>query len=330
MTNTPTAYKGKEPYIFISYAHKDADTILPLIRGLQDRGFRVWYDAGIEAGTEWPEYIAEHLNGSTCVIAFLSRNSVDSHNCRREINFAIELRKDPLVVYMENLDLPLGLRMQLGTLHAMFYRNHPSTASFLDTLAEAELLQSCRAKAAPAQPEVFIKQTPAKQEISMEECLKKADHARKITKYDEAVKLYRIAAEQGNADGQFGLALCYGAGALWTGSNPAEAAKWAAKAAQQGHAEAQIKLGEFYSRGYGVPKDPAEAAKWFRTAAEQGHRYAQLLLAKRLEDGLGVARNYEQALKWYEKAAAHGYVEAKKGIERCTKKLKNPLNRIFG
>ena len=53
-----SVYEGSEPYIFVSYAHKDAAMVMPLITGLQDRGFRVWFDAGIEAGTEWPEYIA--------------------------------------------------------------------------------------------------------------------------------------------------------------------------------------------------------------------------------------------------------------------------------
>ena len=55
------AYEGREPYIFISYAHKDMAKVLPIIEGLAEKGFRIWYDAGIEAGTEWPEYIAEHL-----------------------------------------------------------------------------------------------------------------------------------------------------------------------------------------------------------------------------------------------------------------------------
>ena len=53
-------------------------------------------------------------------------------------------------------------------------------------------------------------------------------------------------------------------------------------------------------------------------------------MGKCLEQGLGIPKNFEQALKWYEKAAAKGYVEAKKGVERCQSKLKNPLSRFFG
>ena len=45
----PAAYEGNESYIFISYAHKDAARVLPVIAALSRDRFRLWYDAGIEA-----------------------------------------------------------------------------------------------------------------------------------------------------------------------------------------------------------------------------------------------------------------------------------------
>ena len=47
------AYKGENPYIFVSYAHKDKDIVYPVIEELQNRGYRIWYDEGIEASEEW-------------------------------------------------------------------------------------------------------------------------------------------------------------------------------------------------------------------------------------------------------------------------------------
>ncbi len=41
-------------------------------------------------------------------------------------------------------------------------------------------------------------------------------------------------------------------------------------AAEQGDAQAQLNLGVCYWNGNGVAKDYAEAVKWFRKAAEQG------------------------------------------------------------
>ncbi len=42
-------------------------------------------------------------------------------------------------------------------------------------------------------------------------------------------------------------------------------------AANQGDPEAQISLGFMYAEGQGVPQDDAEAVRWYRKAAEQGH-----------------------------------------------------------
>ena len=44
-------YEGTLPYLFVSYAHKNDAAVLEIIGTLQSRGFRVWYDEGIEAGS---------------------------------------------------------------------------------------------------------------------------------------------------------------------------------------------------------------------------------------------------------------------------------------
>lgn len=66
-------YEGTQPYIFVSYAHKNDAAVLEIIGTLQSRGFRVWYDEGIEAGSEWPESIASHLERAQLVLAFCLR-----------------------------------------------------------------------------------------------------------------------------------------------------------------------------------------------------------------------------------------------------------------
>ena len=146
----PTAYEGTSPYIFISYAHKDAGVVLPIIKALSEMGFRIWYDAGIEAGTEWPEYIAAHLEKSACVLAFLSASAVASFNCRQEINYAIDLQKPMLTVYLEELALTGGMRMRLGLSQAMFYHRHPTLDSFVKELSLSELLLPCLGQKAVA------------------------------------------------------------------------------------------------------------------------------------------------------------------------------------
>ena len=37
----PEPYSGNEPYLFISYSHKDIDAVIPVIEFLQGKGFRI-------------------------------------------------------------------------------------------------------------------------------------------------------------------------------------------------------------------------------------------------------------------------------------------------
>ena len=67
----------------------------------------------------------------------------------------------------------------------------------------------------------------------------------------------------------------------------AEAVRWFRLAAEQGYAEAQHNLGIAYANGRGVPADDAEAVRWYRLAGEQGLADAQLNLEMLSDRGEG-------------------------------------------
>jgi len=83
------------------------------------------------------------------------------------------------------------------------------------------------------------------------------------------VRLYRLAAEQGNADGQYSLGRAYSLG-QGVPQEDAEAVRWYRLAAEQGHATAQYNMGGLYANGQGVPQDYVQAHMWFNLAAAQG------------------------------------------------------------
>jgi len=89
-----------------------------------------------------------------------------------------------------------------------------------------------------------------------------------------------------------------------------EAAKLYRKAAEQGHAYAQFRLGWVYAHGQGVPQDHSEAVTWYRKAAEQGHAGAQFRLGYAFDSGQGVPQDFVEAAKWYRKAADQGHAPA--------------------
>ena len=67
------------------------------------------------------------------------------------------------------------------------------------------------------------------------------------------------------------------------------AAEWYRKAADQGDADAQYKLGVFYENGYGVTQDKEQAMQWYKKAAEQGNESAKNAIDRMQGGGLGTA-----------------------------------------
>ena len=142
--------------------------------------------------------------------------------------------------------------------------------------------------------------------------------------YSEAMRLWRRAAELGNAEAQFRLALDGYDQGRGLAQNYEEAAIWYRKAAEQGRADAQSSLGFLYLCGRGVKKDGAEAVKWFRMAAGQGDSSAQYELGEIYHRGMGVERDDAEALKWYRMAADQGDL----GAEKAVRKLQKYQSRI--
>ena len=77
----------------------------------------------------------------------------------------------------------------------------------------------------------------------------------------EAIRWYRLAAEQGLADAQYNLGVKYANGEDVL-KNDVEAVRWFRLAADQSYAWAQSRLGAMYANGEGVLKDDAEAVRW--------------------------------------------------------------------
>ena len=68
--------------------------------------------------------------------------------------------------------------------------------------------------------------------------------------------------------------------------------------------------------GNGVDEDPAQAAEWFAKAADQGMAESQLTMGDLHAKGHGVVQDNELARYWYEKAASQGNEEAAAKLAR--------------
>jgi TPR repeat protein len=128
---------------------------------------------------------------------------------------------------------------------------------------------------------------------------------------EEALRLYRQAADQGFAGAQNNLAVMYEEGA-GVPRDDAEAARWYRMAAEQGNGYAQHSLGRMYMEGSGVSQDYAQAAHWIGKSARQGHRGAFKDMGNLYWKGLGAAKNDVMAYMWFKLAAQNGDEESER------------------
>ena len=115
--------------------------------------------------------------------------------------------------------------------------------------------------------------------------------------YVTALNEWQVLAEEGDANGQFGMGLLHDNG-FGVPLDSLLAAKWYQSAAEKGHSGAQCNLAVMYENGWGVTQSDEEAFKWFSLAAEQGLPSAQYSLGKMYKSGYGVAKDNVQAHKW--------------------------------
>ena len=112
---------------------------------MEDRGYRIWFDQGIEAGSEWSNNIAKHLRDCSAFVAFVSKHSMASENCLDEIAYAKSNNKPSLMIFLEeNVILPEGVEMQTARFQRIYHLSSDSTESFVGKLEGAQLLSPCR------------------------------------------------------------------------------------------------------------------------------------------------------------------------------------------
>lgn len=120
-----------------------------------------------------------------------------------------------------------------------------------------------------------------------------------------ALRYYRKSAEEGYAQAALRLGIMYERGA-GVDKEYVKAADWYRKSSDLGNSFAGAKLGHLYLKGQGVDQNYDKALELLRKGADSGIMEAQFYLGQMHEEGRGVDADREQALKWYKKAEQSG------------------------
>lgn len=148
-----------------------------------------------------------------------------------------------------------------------------------------------------------------------------------------AVKYYESAAKNFNIKAQKRLAEIYKNGILGVSKNQKESFKWYLIAAESGDYDAAFYVALSYANGNGIDKNYVEAVRWYKIAAEHGSSSAMNNLAVCYENGHGVEKDEKKAFSLYLKAAEAGGLIAANNVSVCyqkgTETEVNPQQALF-
>lgn len=137
------------PYVYISYAHRDRKDVGIFVQGMKQQGIRFWLDEGLEVGCEWASTITDYVIHAHGCIVFMSSAYTQSVNCRSELEFALAKKIPVMVVYLEDTELTMGMKLYVGELPSLFRRRFASDEDLTQALCDTEMLRACREMTPP-------------------------------------------------------------------------------------------------------------------------------------------------------------------------------------
>ena len=127
----------------------------------------------------------------------------------------------------------------------------------------------------------------------------------------EVFRLLNEAAQKGHTEAKFTIGLF-----LSDMGNYQEAMKWYREAANEGNLMALNNIALMYSKGLGVEQDYSEAMKFYTMAAEKGLPAAEHNVGIYYASGNLGRQNLRKAIHWWNKAALHGYKISQEEMSR--------------
>lgn len=345
---------------FVSYSHKDAETVKPIINSLKRRGVNIWYDAGIDPGAEWQDVLGKKIMASAGVIPFLSRNFIESRQCKKELDFADTLGTPLYPIYIEDCKLTPGLNLQLCGKQAVFKHKVSDQIFYRDFLKNLNVKPKPKVK--PSTPQKSSNADMYNKAIDM---ISKGQYLQAYqilsplsdggnynataeiadmhlngngAQYDpeRAIKLHMLAAEHKVIKSINALGNIYLLG-LGTSVDKARAVKYFDSAASLGDCNTALTLAEWYSSGKYVAKDSKKAFSYYLLAAKKSPE-AMFATAECYTNGIGVKRDPIKAYAYYFKSTKLGYNPAVlkaaecliegRGVSQNTEKAKELLAKI--
>lgn len=111
------AYTGDEPFLFVSYSHRDTEIVYSILDKLNDQKFRIWYDESCETGNDFRDELRTKIEACDAILLFVSKASMTSPFCGMEIIVARENHKRIYPIYLDDAEVPPAFQILLANAH---------------------------------------------------------------------------------------------------------------------------------------------------------------------------------------------------------------------
>ena len=139
------SYDGPEPYIFISYSHRDTAQVYEILKIIDREKFRYWYDDTMEIGEDFREELKSRIENCSAFLLFLSNEALQSKYCGMEIITAYKYDKRIFPVYLnDDVKIPAPLKMILENLQHVKGASGSNSDKYINKLIQSLPIETMR------------------------------------------------------------------------------------------------------------------------------------------------------------------------------------------
>ena len=319
--------------IFVSYSHQDSTKVEQIISTIRDTsGMEVWFDRNLHGGENYFSVIANQIVENQYFVFIVSRNSIESDWCLRELEFAASERRQIIAIWLE--DVPISPRIKLVIQNTHYINWYSATTDLFSQAVSMAFSGRATALGAPIERDevlpknkkYFLSPADAKQlQVLLREeaegkysvCFQPENANLLGIAYElglsvepdtrKALLYYRASQYAGNPDGQF----LYAALQFQNHPDQRDYLEDILLAEQNGSVRAMVYIGNCYYYGdQGTPMDKEQAFAYYEKAAKLGDVSAMYFIAYGYNKGEGVPQDRELAYMYALKAAEQGFPRA--------------------
>ena len=306
--------------IFVSYSHNDSAAVEKIVAVLEEvSGNEVWFDYKLRGGENYFSVIANKIVENKYFVFVVSKSSVESEWCMRELEFAASEKRRIIAIWLEDINIAPRIKLIIQNTHYI-NRYSATDAIFRDTVATvfsgsasapSPRVERDNDELLPKNQKYFLTKEEhrrirellqAEKEGKFSVCFSPENANLLGIAYESGISTeadkkkaslyYKASRYAGNLDGKY----LYAALKQDTEPENREHLSEMLEAAEQGSVLGLTHVGDnYYFGSLGLPVDLSKAYEYFERAARANGALALYYTAYGYRKGEGVPQDHELA-----------------------------------